>query len=196
MRNFRVVALSASASATSKTAGIADLVLDRLTSPSVTIRNIALRDLSLPAMLEYPARDAGLAAVNEEVMAADGVIVATPIYKASFSGLLKLYLDQLPQFALAGKTVLPIATGGSLAHVLALDFSLRPVLQSMGVRHAVQSFFVAEAHIAATDDGGFTLRPEAVAPLDEAIHHFRQSMLAADTADQLGHPRPERRAAG
>src|SRR5256885_12419558 len=41
------------------------------------------------------------------------VVVATPIYKASYSGVLKSFLDLLPQFGLAGKVVLPLATGGT-----------------------------------------------------------------------------------
>jgi len=44
------------------------------------------------------------------------LIIATPIFKASYSGLLKVFLDLLPQFALAGKAILPIATGGSVHH--------------------------------------------------------------------------------
>lgn len=42
--------------------------------------------------------------------------------------MLKVFLDLLPQFALQGKLVLPMATGGSPNHMLALDYALRPVL--------------------------------------------------------------------
>ena len=52
---------------------------------------------------------------------ADGVIIATPIYKAAYTGLLKAFLDLLPQKAFLGKVILPIATGGTLAHLLAID---------------------------------------------------------------------------
>ena len=45
--------------------------------------------------------------------------MATPIYKASYSGVLKAFLDLLPQFAFGGKVVLPLLTGGTAAHVLA-----------------------------------------------------------------------------
>ena len=50
-------------------------------------------------------------------------MVATPIYKASYSGLLKLFLDALSPDALRGKTVLPLATAGNSAHLLALDYA-------------------------------------------------------------------------
>lgn len=82
---------------------------------------IALRDLPPASLLQ--AQTDGIAQA-----AADVVIVATPIYKAAYSGLLKVFLDLLPPDALRGKTVLPLAMGGSLAHLLALDYALKPVL--------------------------------------------------------------------
>ena len=51
--------------------------------------------------------------VVDQLEQASGVIIATPIYKAAYSGALKALLDLLPQQAFAGKVVLPIATGGS-----------------------------------------------------------------------------------
>jgi FMN reductase len=51
------------------------------------------------------------------------------VYKAAYSGLLKTLLDLLPQCALAGKVVLPVVTCGSPAHVLAIDYALRPLYQ-------------------------------------------------------------------
>jgi FMN reductase len=71
-------------------------------------------------------------------------VVATPVYKASFSGLLKTLLDLLPQRALAGKVVFPLATGGTLAHVLVLDYALRPVLTALGSPVIVQGHFLLD----------------------------------------------------
>jgi FMN reductase len=48
---------------------------------------------------------------------------------------------------LTGKAILPLATGGTLAHALMLDYALRPVLHSLGVRHCVQGHFVIESVI-------------------------------------------------
>ena len=58
--------------------------------------------------------------------------MATPVYKAAYSGLLKAFLDLLPSSALAEKGVLPIATAGSLAHCLVLEYALKPVLAALG----------------------------------------------------------------
>ena len=60
------------------------------------------------------------------------MVVSTPVYKAAYSGVLKVFLDLLPQFGLAGKVVLPLVTGGTASHVLAIDYALRPVLLALG----------------------------------------------------------------
>jgi FMN reductase len=60
------------------------------------------------------------------------VVVSTPIYRATYSGLLKVFFDLLPQDALAGRVAIPIATGGGPGHVLAVDHGLRPLLASVG----------------------------------------------------------------
>ncbi len=68
----------------------------------------------------------------ERFRSADGVVIGIPVYKAAHSGQLQALLNLLPQCALECKTVLPLATGGSTAHVLAIDYELRPALTSLG----------------------------------------------------------------
>lgn len=71
--------------------------------------------------------DQALAAVE----AADRILLATPVYRATYSGLLKLLLDHLPQGGLAGKAVILAATGISPAHFLSVDTGLRVVVASL-----------------------------------------------------------------
>ncbi|NEA42642.1 FMN reductase [Streptomyces sp. SID11385] len=63
----------------------------------------------------------------EHVTRADGLVVVTPIFSASYSGLFKSFFDVLDQDALTGKPVLIAATGGSPRHSLALEHALRPL---------------------------------------------------------------------
>jgi FMN reductase len=75
--------------------------------------------------------------------------------------------------------------------VLALDYGLRPVLQSMGARHIIQSQFVLEPHLR-LDGETLTVDDATGLILNEAIYHFRASLGHAPPHDLLGHPRPER----
>jgi FMN reductase len=186
---FHVVALSGSPAPASRTAGIADHLLGLIAARGIATRHVRLADIDPAALLGCDPGHPALAPLAAAVAESHGVIIATPIYKASYSGLLKAGLDVLPQFALAGKAVLPVGTGGSVAHVLALDYALRPVLQSMGARHVVQAHFVAEKDVRVGPDGA-ELVAEAAAPLGEALRNFLHSLTDLPEAQLLGHPRP------
>ncbi|MEG1054165.1 MAG: NAD(P)H-dependent oxidoreductase, partial [Janthinobacterium sp.] len=81
--------------------------------------SLHVRDLPARALLLADYDDAAIARAVRAVADADAIVIATPIYKASYTGLLKAFLDLLPQDGLAGKLVLPLATGGGHAHTLA-----------------------------------------------------------------------------
>ena len=106
----------------------------------------------------------------------DRLLVATPIYKAAYSGLLKLFLDLLPTDGLRGKTVLPLATGGTVAHVLAIDYGLRPVLQSLGARHVLQGLFILDKQLTRTDAGGLDIDADVRARLDTLLLEFARAL--------------------
>ena len=86
----------------------------------------------------------------DTVVAADGVIVVTPIFSGSYNGLAKLFLDALPEAALAGTPVLMGATAGTPRHSLALEHALRPLLAYL------RAVVVPTGVFAATDDFGAT----------------------------------------
>lgn len=76
------------------------------------------------------------------------LIVATPVYKASYTGLLKLFLDQLPPRALAGVAAVPVTIAASAEHRLLADLQLRPVLAELGAHLPVPSLTLRENELA------------------------------------------------
>jgi len=76
--------------------------------------------------------DASLEALGAAVAAADVLVVATPTYKASYTGLLKAFLDRYGTNGLAGVVAVPVFTIGSPAHALAVEHTLRPLLVELG----------------------------------------------------------------
>jgi FMN reductase len=97
------------------------------------------------------------------------------VYKAAYTGLLKSFLDLLPQYALAGKTVLPLVTGGTPAHVLAIDYALCPVLASMGA-HVGQGYFLLDQLIGEGAGGDTRIAPGAERPLLGILDAFSVSL--------------------
>lgn len=134
-----------------------------------------LRELPADALLAGDSANPRVAQAAESLAAADGVIVGSPVYKAAYSGLLKAFLDLLPQFALERKVVLPLATGGSPAHVLAIDYAFRPVLTSLGAEHVVQGYFLLDKLIERTDNG-VIIDPSAEGPLLSVVDAFSEQL--------------------
>lgn len=71
-------------------------------------------------------------AIVQRVEKADLLVVGTPVYRASYTGALKHLFDLVDHRALAGKTVLLAATGGSPYHGLVLEHQLRPLFSFFG----------------------------------------------------------------
>jgi len=134
------------------------------------IHNFQPEDL-LYARFDSPA----LTALKADLALAEGLIVATPIYKASFSGALKTLLDLLPERALEHKVVLPLASGGSVAHMLAVDYALKPVLNALKAQEVLHGVFANDTQITHYDR-----QPELDVLLseriDEALETFWQAL--------------------
>ena len=167
-----VLILSGSPSATSRTERLAGSLRARIAAHGVRADLLDLRTLPADDLMHARFDAPSIVQATAQVAAADGIVVATPIYKAAYSGLLKTFLDVLPQFGLRGKVVLPIATGGSIAHVLAIDYALRPVLSSLDPLHIVNGLFVLDKQITILENGEAQLEPEIDQRLDGVLDQF------------------------
>jgi FMN reductase len=86
---------------------------------------------------------ADLAALREAQLA----VFASPTYKASFTGLLKLFLDRIPTGGLGGVLGVPVMTGGAATHSLAVEVHLRPVLLELGATLPTRGLYVVESQL-------------------------------------------------
>jgi FMN reductase len=140
-------------------------------------RRLQVRDLPAEALLKADFKHEGIVAAVAEVAQAQALVIATPVYKAAYSGVLKAFLDLLPQDGLKGKLVLPLATGGSQSHMLALDYALRPVLSSLGARHVLPSIYATDAQVVWTEEQGLALDVDIAARIDEGVERLAASLL-------------------
>jgi FMN reductase len=142
-----ILLISGSPTARSRSGALLEYAAERLGADGLSTELLSVRD--------YPAEDLILAKFDSPafeltkrlVAEARGLIVATPVYKAAYTGSLKALLDILPQQALRNKTVLPVATGGTPAHLLVLDYALKPVLGALGASDILQGVFVTDDQI-------------------------------------------------
>jgi len=164
-----VLLVAGSPSERSRSAALLDSVHQRLQQRGVYVERLQIRDLPPQALLLADTAHHSIARAIDQVHRAAAVVVATPVYQAAYSGVLKVFLDLLPQTALKAKLVLPLATGGSPHHMLALDYALRPVLQSLAARHILPGIYATDAQVALTPEGAYTVGPDITARLDEAV---------------------------
>lgn len=146
-----IVTIAGSPSSPSRSSAVLGGAAQLLSARGHSVSAINVRDLDahdlLHARFEGESIRAALALVN----AAHGVIVATPVYKAAYTGVLKAFLDLMPQSALAGKVVLPIALGGTPAHMLVIDYALRPVLNALGAYHVLNGVYLLDSQLTHID---------------------------------------------
>jgi FMN reductase len=194
MRTLAVV--SAGLTVPSSTRLLADRLATAVAGQTeVSVEVVELRDLATDIannlVTGFPSPR--LAAAIETVTGADGLVAATPIFTASYSGLFKSFFDVIEPEALAGKPVLVAATGGTARHSLALEHALRPMFTYL------RAVVVPTAVYAASEDwasaGSEDLshriaraagelaelmsgRPPAAAPVAEQVVPFAQQLAA------------------
>jgi FMN reductase len=171
-----VLSVSGSPSAASRTTGLLRHLGTRLSAQGHQVISLDVRTLPAEALLSADFGHPSIVEATALFASADGVVIGTPVYKAAYSGLLKSLLDLLPQYALAGKTVLPLATGGTTAHVLAIDYALRPVLASMGATHILPGWFTLDQDITIGEDGALTVARRSAAALEQVTDQFSTAL--------------------
>ena len=124
------VGISGSPSARSKSRTLLEHTLSALAVRGVDTTLIDLSILPADSLLGR-RRTAEVDEALAQVSRANMVIASTPVYRATYSGLLKVFFDLLPINGLAEKTAIAIATGGSPAHQLVIDHGLRPLFASV-----------------------------------------------------------------
>lgn len=109
--------------------------------------------------------DASVGAAIDTLAATDFVVFASPTFKGTYTGLLKLFLDRIGAGALRGVTGVPLMLGGDWRHSLAPDVLLKPVLVEIGVTCPTRGLFLTEADYAspAALDGWLDLARAQVA---------------------------------
>ena len=119
----------------------------RASTTDLEIELINLADKKVAFADGRPAEQLGddTAAIIASVRGADGVIIASPVYRGSFTGALKNLLDHLPVESLAGKPVGIVAMGATQHHFLGVDWHLRDVLAWFGALVIPTSVYLASA---------------------------------------------------
>ena len=122
--------ISGSPSPTSSSRRLVKRVLDLLAARGFATDVIDLSALPSEALLAR-GEDAAVAGALAKVGDARVLVVGTPVYRATYTALLKTLFDLMPENYLSGKVAVLIATGAAPGHMLAIDHGLRPLVASL-----------------------------------------------------------------
>lgn len=164
-----VVAVSGSLVAPSRTRALVDHVTTRIAgSCAIDLETYDLTEIGrlIAPITARKGLAAGAARIYDAIEAADLLVVGSPIYKASYSGLFKHLFDLVDPSALSGVPVVLVASGGSDRHALALEHQFRPLFGFFNAVTVPTAVYAVEADMEKT---GEIRNPLLNARIDRAV---------------------------
>ncbi|MFD1415048.1 NAD(P)H-dependent oxidoreductase [Oceanobacillus jeddahense] len=104
-------------------------------------------DLPPEALIKGDFQDPEILKAHKQVEDAEMIIILTPVFKSTFSGILKAYLDLLPEKVFDRKTILPFAMGGTNSHILMIDYALKPLISYLGSKNILKGGFIHNSQV-------------------------------------------------
>lgn len=166
---YKIVAIAGSPSQTSRSSAVLGYAKAMMETNGATVDSVTVRDVPAEDLVAGNFESVALQQIQRLIEQADAVIVGTPVYKATYTGVLKSLLDLMPQYAFKNKIMLPIATGGTIAHLLSLDYAIKPLFSVMGATHILQGVYILDSQIQRTDTGSIQLADEIESRLKDAL---------------------------
>jgi FMN reductase len=130
--------------AQSRTLGVALAAADALTANEGKKSDRLVIDLADIASEIFDFESSAVKRLLEAAAGSDLLVVASPTYKATFTGLLKSFLDRYMNDALANTVAVPVMTGAAPIHALAPEVHLRPLLVELGASTPTRGLYVTE----------------------------------------------------
>lgn len=139
-----IVIVSGSPSSASSTDRVLHFLGYLAAGEGYAVKHISVKDVQADDLLFGNYNSPDIKAIESDIIAAKGVIIGTPVYKSSYSGVLKALIDLMPQDVLENKPTLPLMTGGSPSHLLALEYALKPLLASLKAQNLKGLYVLSE----------------------------------------------------
>lgn len=181
----RVVTLVGNPKPASRTLAVAEAVRRALYGEDAEGRTIDLAEHT-GELFEWPS--ASMDALVGCVAGADVVVVASPTYKASYTGLLKAFLDRYPHNGLDGVVAVPVMTGGDLGHSMAPEVHLRSLLVELGATVPTRGLYFATANFDRLDAFVHAWAEESRRRISTAATVLARSLLSDQRS--IGDPSP------
>jgi len=156
----KIIGISGSITQPSRTKSLVDVIVSRASHKlhaHAGVIDIAQLASDLGPTVSFNHFPESLTQAYDKLSNAELIVIATPVYKASYTGLLKHFFDLLDPKQLAGKVVILAATGGSDQHALVLEYQLRSLASFFGLYTVPTTIYVKD-----TEFTNYQLQSDAI----------------------------------
>ncbi|HWK23533.1 MAG TPA: NADPH-dependent FMN reductase [Ureibacillus sp.] len=161
----------------SRLTGIHYYIQDFLEKEGISTSSIFVHELPAEDLITANFASEEIAKANKKVADAEIVFILTPIFKASYTGILKTFLDLIPQKGLENKKVVPIAIGGSIGHLLAIEYALKPVISVLGATEIFNTVFVLDQQVERLENGEYKIQGVVLERLNAELERFQLNLI-------------------
>lgn len=148
----KITIISGSPNAKSHLNGVIAYAKSKLEQSGCEVMLIDVASLPAEDLMHVNFGSMAIQRANALVEAAEGIIIASPVYKTTYTGVLKAYIDLLPQKGFQDKTVAAYFVGGTISNLLSIDYALKPLLASMGAKCFAENVFAVDDQIERSED--------------------------------------------
>jgi FMN reductase len=142
-----IIAISGSPSSFSRSSAVLEYAKGLSAQYGIGVASVSVSDLSPEDIIYCNFNSPQLKLLQRDVVEAKAAIISTPIYNSSYTGVLKALLDLMPSNAFSGKTILPIAVGGTINHLLSIDYAIKPLFSALGATHILKGVYIINSQI-------------------------------------------------
>lgn len=146
-----IVAISGSPSSESRSSILVNYLRSEIESKGIRVKEASVLDFQPDVLIQGQYDHPSIQKFSEDLKGASGIIIISPVYKAAYSGALKTLLDILPQDVFKDKPLFPLMVGGSQAHLLAIDYSLKPLLAALSAQTILKGVYVLDKYVDKTN---------------------------------------------
>lgn len=165
----KVLTIAGSPSTTSRSSSVLEFSRIILEENGVNTSHLSVKDIPPEDLVFANFESEAVKMAQSMIEQAQAIIIGTPVYKASYTGVLKALLDLMPQYALSGKTILPIATGGTITHLLSIDYAMKPLFSILGATNILRGVFILDSQMQRDEDGNVILDAEIQDRLKDSL---------------------------
>lgn len=141
-----IITLSGSPSLNSGSEKVLKYLGSLLEREGFSVTHLSVKNVSYEDLFEGNYNSPAIKDIATLIQNSKGVLIGSPVYKSAYTGVLKALIDLLPQDVLSRKPVLPLMTGGSPSHLLAIEYTLKPLLASLKA-HNLKGIYLMDRQI-------------------------------------------------